>query len=166
MHSATGRALYSRSVLMWGLSAMLLSLPATAENVHGGGKTADTQVIQQSREVTGQVLDETGEPMIGVSVLVKGTTTGAITDLDGRFRIKAPDGAKELQLTYTGYKSRTVAITGGELTVRMEPDNQLLDEVVVVGYGTQKKTDLTGAVGSLDNEKLVAKGAPSVMESL
>lgn len=112
------------------------------------------------------MLDETGEPMIGVSVLVKGTTTGAITDLDGRFRIKAPDGAKELQLTYTGYKSRTVAITGGELTVRMEPDNQLLDEVVVVGYGTQKKTDLTGAVGSLDNEKLVAKGAPSVMESL
>ena len=104
--------------------------------------------------------------MIGVSVLVKGTNVGAITDFDGNFKIKTPNGAKELQITYTGYKAQTVTITSDDLIIKMEPDNQLLDEVVVVGYGTQKKSDLTGSVGSLDTEKLVAKGAPSMMESL
>ena len=136
------------------------------KNLCGGGKTTNPQEIQQTRNLTGKVLDEKGEPMIGVSVLVKGTQVGAITDFDGNFKLKAPSGATELQVTYMGYKAQIVKITSGDMIVKMEPDNQLLDEVVVVGYGTQKKSDLTGSVGSLDTEKLVAKGAPSVMESL
>lgn len=158
--------LYSHSVFTWGLSAMLFSLPATMVNTWGGEKTVISQAVQQNHNVTGKIIDENGEPMIGVSVLVKGTNVGAITDFDGNFKIKTPNGAKELQITYTGYKAQTVTITSDDLIIKMEPDNQLLDEVVVVGYGTQKKSDLTGSVGSLDTEKLVAKGAPSMMESL
>lgn len=158
--------LYSHSVFTWGLSAMLFSLPATMVNTWGGEKTIISQAVQQNHNVTGKIIDENGEPMIGVSVLVKGTNVGAITDFDGNFKIKTPNGAKELQITYTGYKAQTVTITSDDLIIKMEPDNQLLDEVVVVGYGTQKKSDLTGSVGSLDTEKLVAKGAPSMMESL
>ena len=131
--------LYSHSVFTWGLSAMLFSLPATMVNTWGGEKTIISQAVQQNHNVTGKIIDENGEPMIGVSVLVKGTNVGAITDFDGNFKIKTPNGAKELQITYTGYKAQTVTITSDDLIIKMEPDNQLLDEVVVVGYGTQKK---------------------------
>ena len=155
-----------RSLFVWGLSAALFSLPLAAENAWGGVRTANPQEVQQTRNVTGQVLDENGEPMIGVSVLVKGTQVGAITDFDGNFKLNAPDGAKELQLTYMGYKAQTVKITSGQMVVRMEPDNQLLDEVVVIGYGTVKKRDLTGAVASVKNEDIVISPTNNVMEAL
>lgn len=155
-----------RSLFVWGLSAALFSLPLAAENAWGGVRTANPQEVQQTRNVTGQVLDENGEPMIGVSVLVKGTQVGAITDFDGNFKLNAPDGAKELQLTYMGYKAQTVRITSGQMVVRMEPDNQLLDEVVVIGYGTVKKRDLTGAVTSMKNEDIVISPTNNAMEAL
>ena len=104
--------------------------------------------------------------MIGVSVLVKGTQVGAITDFDGYFKLNAPSGATELQLTYMGYKAQTVKITSGKMVVRMEQDNQLLDEVVVVGYGTVKKRDLTGAVASMKNEDIVIAPTNNAMEAL
>ena len=110
-----------RSLFVWGLSAALFSLPLAAENAWGGVRTANPQEVQQTRNVTGQVLDENGEPMIGVSVLVKGTQVGAITDFDGNFKLNAPDGAKELQLTYMGYKAQTVKITSGQMSVRYQP---------------------------------------------
>ena len=112
------------------------------------------------------MLDENGEPMIGVSVLVKGTKVGAITDFDGRFKIDAPAGAQELQITYMGYKSKTVKITSGNILVKMEQDNQLLDEVVVVGYGTVKKRDLTGAVSSVKSEDIVRMPTSNVIEAI
>ena len=155
-----------RSLFVWGLSAALFSLPLAAENAWGGVRTANPQEVQQTRNVTGQVLDENGEPMIGVSVLVKGTQVGAITDFDGNFKLNAPDGAKELQLTYMGYKAQTVKITSGQIVVRMEPDNQLLDEVVVIGYGTMKKRDLTGAISSVKSEDIKMAPVANAMEAL
>ena len=104
--------------------------------------------------------------MIGVSVLVKGTKVGAITDFEGNFKLTAPSGATVIQLTYMGYKAQDVSITPGRMTVRMEPDNQLLDEVVVVGYGTVKKRDLTGSISSVKAEDIVKSPASNAMEAL
>ena len=132
----------------------------------GGGNVANPQEVQQTRNVTGQVLDEKGEPMIGVSVLVKGTKVGAITDFDGNFKINAPAGAKELQITYMGYKAQDVKITSGNIVVKLEPDNQLLDEVVVVGYGTVKKRDLTGSVSSVKSEDILRMPTSNVIEAI
>ncbi len=157
---------YGRSFFTLGL-ALMCSFPVNADNMLlGGGKISNYQEINQQRSVSGQVLDENGEPMIGVSVLVKGTKVGAITDFDGKFKIDAPAGAQELQITYMGYKSKTVKITSGNILVKMEQDNQLLDEVVVVGYGTVKKRDLTGAVSSVKNEDIVIAPTNNVMEAL
>ena len=158
--------MYGRSFFVWGLSAALFSLPVAAENAWGGVKSPNPQEVQQTRNVTGQVLDENGEPMIGVSVLVKGTQVGAITDFDGNFKLNAPTGASELQLTYMGYKAQTVKITSGQMVVRMEPDNQLLDEVVVIGYGTMKKRDLTGAISSVKSEDIKMAPVANAMEAL
>ncbi len=158
--------MYGRSFFVWGLSAALFSLPVAAENAWGGVKSSNPQEVQQTRNVTGQVLDENGEPMIGVSVLVKGTQVGAITDFDGNFKLNAPTGASELQLTYMGYKAQTVKITSGQMVVRMEPDNQLLDEVVVIGYGTMKKRDLTGSIASVKSEDIVLNPGTNPMQAL
>ena len=158
--------MYGRSFFVWGLSAVLFSLPVAAENAWGGVKSSNPQEVQQTRNVTGQVLDENGEPMIGVSVLVKGTQVGAITDFDGNFKLNAPTGASELQLTYMGYKAQTVKITSGQMVVRMEPDNQLLDEVVVIGYGTMKKRDLTGSIASVKSEDIVLNPGTNPMQAL
>ena len=134
--------------------------------MRGGVKSLESQEVQQTRNVSGQVLDENGEPMIGVSVLVKGTKVGAITDFDGNFQLNAPAGTKELQVTYMGYKAQNVKITSGKIVVKMLPDNQLLDEVVVVGYGTMKKRDLTGSITSIKSEDIVKSPASNAMEAL
>lgn len=120
-------------------------------------------VKKNIKRVTGQLLDEQGEPMIGVTVMVKGTTTGAVTDFDGNFTIEdVPAGASELQVSYIGYETKDVQISSSSMQIKMNPDNELLDEVVVVGYGTQKKANLTGAVTSMKNDDLLkAKAANS-----
>lgn len=156
----------TKTSFIWGLSSLLIAAPLSAKVAWGEVKTTNPQEVLQSKTVSGQVLDEKGEPMIGVSVLVKGTKVGAITDFEGNFKLTAPSGATVIQLTYMGYKAQDVSITPGRMTVRMEPDNQLLDEVVVVGYGTVKKRDLTGAVASMKNEDIVVSPTNNVMEAL
>ena len=96
--------------------------------------------------VTGTVLDELGEPVIGATVTVEGEKTATITDMDGVYKIAVPKG-KKITISYIGYMPMTV-VPGG--TVKLEEDKQTLEEVVVVGYGTQKKAHLTGAVGTVD----------------
>lgn len=165
--TAQNRAIYGRSFFICGLSALLLSLPATAETAWGGELNYNSpQEIQQSKNITGRVLDENGEPMIGVSVLVKGSKAGAITDLDGIFKLNVPTNATELQITYMGYKTQNVKITSGDIVVKMVPDNQLLDEVVVIGYGTMKKRDLTGSITSVKADDIVRSPASNAMEAI
>lgn len=102
-------------------------------------KTQETASIQQQTvKTTGVIIDNTGEPLIGVSVKVQGTNTGTITDLDGKFSIDTPPKAL-LEFSFIGYKTITMEVTGKELHITMQEDSKQLDEVVVVGYGSQKK---------------------------
>jgi TonB-linked SusC/RagA family outer membrane protein len=106
-------------------------------------------------KVTGTVLDTKSEPLIGVNITVKGSKTGTISDFNGKFNIDVPNKQSVLIFSYIGYKTveKTVP-SNGQLNVVMEEETQTIDEVVVVAYGTQKKSHLTGAVSSLKNEKM------------
>ena len=108
---------------------------------------------QATTYVTGQVTDENGEPIIGASVTEIGTTRGTVTDVNGKFSLRASGNGK-IQVSYIGYKTVTVN-PGSNLNINMAVDNALLDEVVVVGYGQQKKVNLTGAVSVVDMDKAV-----------
>lgn len=121
----------------------------------------------QGRQITGTVIDGTGEPVIGANVLEVGTTNGVITDIDGNFKLQGVQPNAKIQVSFIGYISQTISVGNqNNIKVTLKEDAQALDEVVVVGYGVQKKSDLTGSIGSVDNAKLAGKGATTVMESL
>jgi TonB-linked SusC/RagA family outer membrane protein len=108
----------------------------------------------QTVQVKGVVSDEGGTPLPGVNVLVKGTTVGSITDLNGQYLINA-DPKSILSFTFIGYKAQDILVADQkQIDVKLMPDDQVLDEVVVVGYGTMKKSDLTGSVASVRSESL------------
>ena len=119
-----------------------------------------------AQTVTGNVVDETGEAVIGATVMEKGTKNATVTDFDGNFTIKM-NGGKVLTISYIGMQSQDVNVAGKtSVNVILKEDATTLQDVVVVGYGTMKKSDLTGAISSVDTEKLNAKGATTVMENL
>lgn len=123
-------------------------------------------VQQQDQKLKGQVIDATtGEPVIGVNVLVKGTTNGTITDIDGKYELNAPAGAI-LQISFIGYKTVEIAATTSEQTIKLHEDTETLDEVVVVGYGVQKKESLTGAMSTLKENRLKDVTTPTVENML
>ena len=106
-------------------------------------------IYAQNTTLKGVIVDETDTPLIGATVQVKGTSTGSITDFDGNYTIKANKGAV-ITFSYIGYKTQEIKFTGQPtVNIKMVPDNQTLDEVVVVGYGTMKRSDLTGSVASI-----------------
>ena len=112
------------------------------------------------------VKDANGEPVIGANVTVKGQSIGTITDIDGRFVLDAPKDAV-LQITYIGYVSQEVKVFGKkELNVVLKEDTETLDEVVVVGFGTQKKVNLTGAVGLATAKELESRPVTSATQAL
>lgn len=108
-----------------------------------------TAMAQSRRTVSGTVVDELGEPMIGVTVQVLGTSVGVSTDFDGNFTLAVPEGATQLELSYIGYRKAVIEIATEKLNIAMEPDTQALEEVVVIGYGVQKKDDLTGSISTI-----------------
>ena len=124
-------------------------------------------VAYAQQTVSGVVVDEAGEPLIGVSILVKGTTNGSITDFDGNFTLTGVETKDVLIFSYIGYGSKEITV-GNQKTIRvtLAEDTKKLDEVVVVGYGQMKKNDLTGSVSSVSNEALTAKGTTGVVEAL
>ena len=123
-------------------------------------------VAQQTRKVQGTVVDDLGVPVIGANVSVKGTTNGTITDMDGNFLLEVPNNAI-LEITYIGYRPQEIAIKGQtRVDIKLAEDTQKLDEVVVVGYGTQKKATLTGAVASLKGEELAKVSQPNMKANL
>lgn len=147
-------------------SMMLLSYPTNA-NAGGATRIDYAQSVNQVKMLTGTVVDEHGDPVIGASVLVKGTTNGSVTDLDGKYSISNVPANATLEVSYIGYKTQTLTVgTATTFNVKMVPMDQQLDEVVVVGYGVVKKSDLTGSVGSINSETIAGKGSTSVMESL
>lgn len=121
----------------------------------------------QNKTVTGTVVDNYGEPVLGANVIVAGTTNGAVTDFDGNFSITDVPANATLKVSFIGYVSQDVALNGqSKVKVVLMEDSQQLDDVVVVGYGVVKKSDLTGAVGQVKSDNIVAKGSTSVMQSL
>ena len=115
--------------------------------------TVSPAFAQEGKKITGHVVDDTNEPLIGASILVIGTSTGVITDLDGNFNIIVPSGATALQISYVGYETVTVPVpSGNTVNVKMKSDAQMLSDVVVIGYGTQRKSDLTGSVSNVSSK--------------
>ena len=104
--------------------------------------------------VSGSVFNSGQEPLVGVSVFVKGTNIGTMTDADGRFSVKAEDG-QSLEFRYIGYDTKVVTVNGKTMSVTMSENQVILDDVVVIGYGTQKKSDLTGSLSSVKGEDIV-----------
>lgn len=139
------------------------SLPAFATSSSAG---ANLTIQQQEQKLKGQVIDaKTGDPVIGVNVLVKGTATGTITDIDGKYELSAPVGSI-LQISFIGYKTVEIKATATEQTVQLHEDAETLDEVIVVGYGVQKKESLTGAMSTLKDNRLKDITTPTVENML
>lgn len=123
----------------------------------------------QNRSISGKVFDTNEEPLIGVTVTIENTTIGAITDIDGAFTLQVPEGKVVLHVSYVGFVPQKVTVASGQsnVTVRLSEDAVLLNEVVVVGYGKQKKVNLTGAVASVGGEELenrVTKSLSSMLQ--
>ena len=110
----------------------------------------------QQFDVKGTIVDKkSNEPIIGASVLIKGTANGTITDIDGKFILKDAKKGNTLVVSYVGYLTQDILLNGnqGTLSIEMEENTELLEEVVVIGYGTQKKQDITGSVVSVGEGK-------------
>lgn len=121
----------------------------------------DVEVTLQNRKITGTIVDQNGEPIIGANVLQKGTTNGTITNIDGCFTLNCPAGAL-LSISFIGYLQQQVKATDN-MKVVLKEDSKTLDEVVVVGYGFVKKSDLTGSVAQVKSEELL-KSSPISLE--
>lgn len=129
-------------------------------------KQASNTTNQQSKRVKGTIVDATGMPVIGANVMVKGTTNGTITDLDGRFSLDVPNDAV-LEVSYIGYSSQIIKVGGqNSLDITLMEDTQALDEVVVVGYGVQKRASVTGSVASLQSKDIATVKTPNVSNAL
>ena len=117
--------------------------------------SSDSEVVQQNsnrtyRQVKGRIIDVNGEPIIGASVQVKGTTIGVITDFEGNYILSDVPSNATLQISYIGYRSASIVVSGQVLKdIVLKEDTKTLDEVVVIGYGVQRKADLTGSVAML-----------------
>jgi TonB-linked SusC/RagA family outer membrane protein len=125
-------------------------------------------IFAQSRQVSGKVLDIDQLPLIGAAVMVAGTTNGAVTMDDGTFTLSVPGGDVTLEVSSLGYVTKLVKVSANQsnITVYLEEDNMTLDETVVIGYGVQKKVNLTGAVASVDAKELENRSAHSVSSML
>jgi iron complex outermembrane receptor protein len=120
----------------------------------------------KERVVTGKITDENNEPMIGVTILVAGTTTGTLSDNNGTFSVKVPEGKNELRISFISYETVTLAIPASNVVnVQMKPQAESLDEIVVIGYGTQRKGDLTGSVANVSTRNF-NKGISNSPEQL
>ncbi|MBC5645661.1 TonB-dependent receptor [Parabacteroides sp. BX2] len=125
------------------------------------------QLFAQDVSVSGNVKDEKGEALIGVSIQIKGTPTGNITDIDGNFTLSSVPANGELVFSYMGYQTQTIPVKGKSvINVVLKEDSQALDEVVIVGFGTQKKVNLTGAVASVGAEVLENKPVANIGQAL
>lgn len=129
-------------------------------------EASSVDVVQQQKNVKGTVVDTQGEPIIGANVKVVGTTIGSITDLDGNFSLSAPSGAK-IEVSFIGYTTKVVVVpANGVVKVTLAEDTKLLDEVVVVGYGTQRVKDLTGAATSVKMDEIPDVPGTSIIDAL
>ena len=121
----------------------------------------------QNKTISGTVTDFTGAPVIGASVLVNGTTNGTITDLNGKFSLSNVPTKGTITITYIGYKKQEVSVAGNtNFKITLQEDTETLDEVAVVGYGVQKKSDVTGAMARVGEKELKAMPVRNALEGM
>lgn len=149
-------------MLAVGLAASPMLFPITAY----AAQAPDQAVSSQSqRTVQGTVTDESGEPLVGVSVIAKGTTRGTATDIDGHFQLNCASSAT-IVISYVGYAKAEYAVSKLPATIVLKEDTQMLDEVVVIGYGTTTRTAQVGAVDQVKGEKIVARPVLSMTQAM
>ncbi|WP_293689563.1 MULTISPECIES: TonB-dependent receptor [unclassified Spirosoma] len=151
------------------LNAQTSTTPQLVDNRSATTLSAEKAVapVVVERTISGIVKSETGEGLPGVSVVVKNTTRGATTDAEGKYRLNIPDGAATLVFSFVGYQNQEISIgSRSTIDVQMIPDDKSLDEVVVVGYGTVKKSDLTGSLAQVKAKDLNAYPATNVLQAL
>ena len=156
------KKLISKSVLPIALCTALTCSPFVGVQ-HA---MASASVMQQTGAVNGLVVDSNGEAIIGASVKIVGTSNGAVTDLDGKFKIANVQRGATLEVSYIGYVTQKVKVTGPSVRVVLQEDNKALDEIVVVGYGVQRKSDVTGALTRVGEKELNAKPVNNAFEAL
>lgn len=147
------------------LLILAILVPTIGSARESGTRSGALQSVQQIRTVKGHVVDENGDPLIGVTVKVKGGAGGTITDMNGNFMLNASQSSV-LEISYAGYKSLQIKVGTGTLNIKMEPDVLGLEDVVVIGYGTMKKRDLTGSIASVNSDIVKLTPAINPMESL
>lgn len=136
--------------IIYAIEGENIMLMRKEKNLAGG-----IDAVQQGHIVTGKIVDKNGDPVIGANVLVRGTTNGTISDMDGRFSLDVPQNAV-LQVSYIGYLTQEVQVKDQDkLNILLREDTQSLEEVVVVGYGTQKKGEVASAISSIKSEKFI-----------
>ena len=150
------------------VSMMLLLLSLSAGNVYAGtgGNPVSVSGVQQNGSCVGVVKDSAGETVIGASVVVKGTTNGTITGIDGDFSLSNVKKGDVIVVSFVGFTTKEVVWNGQSLNVVLVEDSKTLEEVVVVGYGTQKKVNMTGAVAQLDSKALENRPIQNVSNAL
>ena len=150
-------------LMLLGTSALGVQAKASPTTTPMGGVSSTEQV---SNQCTGTITDANGEPIIGASVQVKGTHDGAVTDLDGRFSLSNVPKNATLLISYVGFTTQEVTWKGSPLKIRLTEDQQSLNEVVVVGYGTQKKANLSGSVAQINGKALENRPINNVSSGL
>ena len=150
-------------LMLLGTSALGVQAKASPTTTPIGGVSSTEQV---SNQCTGTITDANGEPIIGASVQVKGTHDGAVTDLDGRFSLSNVPKNATLLISYVGFTTQEVTWKGSPLKIRLTEDQQSLNEVVVVGYGTQKKANLSGSVAQINGKALENRPINNVTSGL
>ena len=167
MKTHENRALFSKALLK-ATTCLFLTAGVGMSPVFAlpEASTSVMETVQQNQTISGRITDTSGEPVIGASVVVKGTTNGTITDFDGKFSLNAPPQGT-LTISYIGYKKMEISINGQQtVNVTLKEDTEILDEVVVVGYGTQKKATLTGSVSSVSGEDIKKVSAANLSNTL
>lgn len=131
--------------------------------VQGANEKISSKAISMpvQKIVTGKVIDETGETIIGANIVVKGTTNGAVTDINGQFRLEVDKYPVTLSVSYIGYETQTIKVSSSkDIVITLQSDNQMMDEVIVTGYGTFKKSAYAGSASAVKADKI--KDIPAV----
>ncbi|SNC61524.1 TonB-linked outer membrane protein, SusC/RagA family [Hymenobacter gelipurpurascens] len=160
-------ALLRRAVWLSAAGLPLLASPAAAEGASTLVRPALSRATLADVPVSGRIVQSNGDPLPGVTVIVKGTTIGTTTDADGRFSLNAPEGST-LVISYVGFSRKEVAVSGAtsNVSVTLVEDSRALSEVVVVGYGTQERGSVTGAISSVGAADIVRQPVPDVTQAI
>lgn len=159
-----------RSNLIY-VSCLALSLCSTVgAYARPSAAPSNPEIGQTSKSipvVKGTVLDQDGQPVIGATVIIKGTSNGTVTDFDGNYVLRnVPQGAT-VEISFIGYVSQQMTAQGASMgTIKLKEDNKTLNELVVIGYGTQRKADLTGSVANVDASKLNTQSNATIGQAL